>query len=376
MAHGDASELCDATIVKSVCAELNQDTSELFGTASDTDLSVVHAGELAEQLGISKESVIHFLAKIQVANVETDADALKRSAFAVSCQELCKKAVGSIPKARLPPSADVGCYFESGETVCDLDLSPKAIDNITVPDEKPADRKKHLHPKSITNQQNAYKPLPPLSTTVDELKILVVEMFRIYPATEIKATLDPSNSALVSTLQLPPNFQKKVNAVGVKSKAYVSQALSRMNEKAAPQLVTKWFGNNKPATRTEIKRVLNGVISVLSNVEYKYPGAACDADTYAYVEAFPPENKNENGQYIVELCKLYLDSDLGTQIATLTHEAAHHLPMDVDDVKLNGETAYGKPLASELAASNSDGALDNADNYAFFLNEVQSLRAS
>merc|ERR1719356_1652582 len=90
-------------------------------------------------------------------------------------------------------------------------------------------------------------------------------------------------------------------------------------------VVIKWFGvNDDNPTRTEIKRVLNAVKSMLNNVDYQYPGDQCQPNVYAYVYPQAPWNKNRKGQFVFHLCDYYMKVDEGEQIETLTHEGSHH----------------------------------------------------
>lgn len=173
-----------------------------------------------------------------------------------------------------------------------------------------------------------------------------------------------------------PAWKDQVHHVALKAQAYAAGALRNMNTGAAQQSVNKWFGSSDSQTLRNVRRVVNGVHGLLSNVDYVYPGSKCKSNVFAYVFPNPPNNKNSRGQYIFHLCDLYIKSKLQEQIETLTHEGSHHKTMSTDDVciqKVGGscsKRAYGRKTCAELARFSPTSSVKNADNYCFFINDA------
>jgi len=150
-----------------------------------------------------------------------------------------------------------------------------------------------------------------------------------------------------------------------------------MNSRTVPKLVETWFGNNADnPTRTEVKRVLAGVHSMLNNVDYVYPGDQCSANSYAYVFPQSPWNK-KGGKYLFYLCDYYMKVGDGEKIETLIHEGAHHQVMVAQDSKWKGKTMYGRTLCTSVAQKCAAGdkaacllALRNADTFCYFVNDA------
>jgi hypothetical protein len=224
--------------------------------------------------------------------------------------------------------------------------------------------------------------------------MLVTNQFKIFPVIRASAV---DNSGTNQFFHIaPPDVQDTGRrlaswdkagtlALAVKAKAYVNSALTKMEGRQIPQVVTLWFGNNfDHPTRDEIKRVLSGVHSMLGNVDYVYPGDQCTDLTYAYVYPRPePYARNSQGQYVFHLCPYYLQVDDGEKIETLTHEGSHHLNMQTDDsvfatdLQWGGQTMYGryncKNLASLCLAGDQNActaARRNADSYCYFINDA------
>jgi hypothetical protein len=169
--------------------------------------------------------------------------------------------------------------------------------------------------------------------------------------------------------------------VAVTAKMYIDQALHNMNAKKVPDVVTKWFGRNSDELRQRVQSILQGTKRVMQNPHLIFPPDGpqlCDDTTLAFVDG-PPADRTSNGDYVINLCNIFLEGSLSEQIETMTHEGSHHLPMDLLDVEYKGETAYGQELCLALAADCSreqppgqlcTNAANNADNFAFFINEA------
>jgi len=141
----------------------------------------------------------------------------------------------------------------------------------------------------------------------------------------------------------------------------------------------KWFGTSDQRSQEEMRRVINGVHRLLTNVDYVYPGSRCRSNVFAYVFPNPPHNKNANGKYIFNLCSLYMKSSLQEQIETLVHEGSHHQTMRTNDVCYSGSgsgcsKAYGRSICQKLAKAAPSRALKNADNFCYFVNDAYEAK--
>jgi len=204
--------LCDVDIVKMTCTVLNNETVEAYGSAIDSDPRYVHAIELSETLSISKSSVIGMLKSLQLTNWAASSSA---DAFAVNCQELCEKLVASFPPRVVPSMSDVGCYWPPNALatilnqapICDVDVSPSAMANITFKDILPTKEDERygefrwmdrINPDSAgTNnidaalndaadpspaEQQVLRSVDYPNMSTDQLRMNTIHLFRIFPA--------------------------------------------------------------------------------------------------------------------------------------------------------------------------------------------------
>eukprot|EP00930_Biecheleria_cincta_P051027 TRINITY_DN36184_c0_g1_i1.p1 TRINITY_DN36184_c0_g1~~TRINITY_DN36184_c0_g1_i1.p1 ORF type:complete len:612 (+),score=88.01 TRINITY_DN36184_c0_g1_i1:104-1939(+) len=553
--------LCDRDIVEETCRRLNQGSQDYFRTSADTELTIVHAAELAEQFMVSRRSIVNFFEAVGVINEEQNEAALELGAFAVKCQDLCTKTIQSFPPENVPPSSDVACYKLRGmvKPVCDIDVADAALASMKF-GEGLADRAQaalgenlrgagtgsqrvkmikgsHVFETSarpahvpVRSEDDARELLAQLEAqqypnrTIGQLKLAVANTFRVYPivnigmrAEAVNASVQPALLELANTawsknshthfvrtapssmssemcegmnkaecsriascvwkwtgswrtsckvvqavdstsaasttcagmkqpeceaspscgwkwsgnwrtsceaitecidkdvtgyvyedgsvmtcsvlvqwcaekdiqdscpktcgLSCPPeqidNWESEAVKVAVKAQAYVSKALRRMAGQEVPEIVVRWFGNNKQSTRSGLRSVLMRLNDVLSNVDYVSPGSECLFTTYAYVHKYPPYNKNRRGQYIFYLCQRYMNAPDYEKIETLLHEASHHEPMVLDDVCLSGSEengdcvfAYGREACLKMARNSPAKSQRNADTLSFFINDA------
>eukprot|EP00931_Biecheleriopsis_adriatica_P115035 TRINITY_DN90886_c0_g1_i1.p1 TRINITY_DN90886_c0_g1~~TRINITY_DN90886_c0_g1_i1.p1 ORF type:complete len:760 (+),score=155.97 TRINITY_DN90886_c0_g1_i1:176-2281(+) len=408
---GEHPPLCDADVVAQSCKNLNKLTKEYFNTAADESLEIIHASELAEQLMASRESIQKFLKDVHATNVETDPEALSLGAFGVKCSELCKKTVGFLPASHVPPTSDIGCYRPAGKSqpVCDIDLSSTALQKIqfgtkALPQQQKERRtaaqnhasgsedfrtlKRLVHSQKVNSseQLHALEELHYPDEDGDQLAIQIANLFRIYPMARISATNSAQvnhSVAAASALEIgsgdsdeASNWQNDVMKVGVQAQGFTARSLRQLNTPKGDEMLVRWFGSSDGKSKTEVRRVLNSVNSLLSNVAYQYPGKSCKPNTFAYVFPNPPHNQNNKGQFVFHLCDLYMKADLSEQVETLVHEGSHHRVSLTLDVCAKGSEkdcvkAYGRIAGTKLAKKMPDKALKNADNYCYFVNDVQ-----
>eukprot|EP00929_Paragymnodinium_shiwhaense_P077179 TRINITY_DN39735_c0_g1_i2.p1 TRINITY_DN39735_c0_g1~~TRINITY_DN39735_c0_g1_i2.p1 ORF type:complete len:526 (-),score=68.03 TRINITY_DN39735_c0_g1_i2:52-1629(-) len=172
--------LCHSDVVASTCGSFYK------GVAAESTktgpASILNAGDLAKRLGLSRAVTLSYLKSTGVTNLASD------DAFVFSCKDLCKNAVRVLPSGTVPPASDVGCYLSRGtDLICDIDLSDAALVAAARSEEATSVKSREL--------DSAYRVLadsspPQASTTQDSIpedvvKILVANMFNIYPALNV-----------------------------------------------------------------------------------------------------------------------------------------------------------------------------------------------
>lgn len=387
--------VCDRAIVADTCQVMNTETREYFGGGLDANLSVVHAREISEVFMVANETIFDLLNRIKVPKLE---DPANPEAFAVECQALCEALVASFPPKNVPNTSDVGCYWMQGQAdpVCDADVSPAKLQTYVFKDN--GNEKNHYgrdhdmqspteltgnarHVRDIITALNAGQQdslsagdQKVLSQTLyssvpfDELRMKLLNMFRVYPVSHATAR-DETHNIFSPGRRLYTGWQQDAIRLSQEGQAYVSLCLKRMANRQIPNIIDVWFGNNQASTRQEIKRVLNGLTQMLGNVEYRL-GPDCQPNYYAYVYPNPPHNKNYQGQFIFYLCDVYFRVNEAEKIQTLTHEGAHHLQMLTDDHFYG--TSLCKSAATQCRMGNSQmcaQALDNADTFCYFISD-------
>lgn len=131
----------------------------------------------------------------------------------------------------------------------------------------------------------------------------------------------------------------------VQAQAYVSTAIRQFRLKQIDSAAMQWFGPSAvhdAHMQKEIYRLLNSVASMLTNVQYVYPGSTCQSNTYAYVYPRGPRAMS-NGKFVFHLCDYYMNVPVSEQIETLTHEGSHHATAFTDDVCMDEFYGGAKP---------------------------------
>ncbi len=179
---------------------------------------------------------------------------------------------------------------------------------------------------------------------------------------------------------------------------------------ANTQLLT-WFGIADPgASKAMLKRRLSFMRSHINNTPISFsltgdsdPNNNADAipfnlkggagqDTYAKYQALQNQNAsisikkgtdNLKDEAVVRLGKNFKNlPDYGTnplstfdgqdKFETLVHELSHVILGTEDEKLSNGATAYGAVAARELATTNAGKAINNAENWGFFVEEFRA----
>jgi hypothetical protein len=178
----------------------------------------------------------------------------------------------------------------------------------------------------------------------------------------------------------PPNNQYARPSVGeiirqrkMQAQAYVTRAIRSFNEGKTSRLLRKWFGGNVYTSKRVQKKVqmtLNSVNNVLASASFIYPAPDCGGQVYAYVEPDGPDSRDRQGRFLLFLCPFFMRSPMSEQIETLVHEASHHAVSYLDDVRFEGKDAYGRNICELLAIRQPQKALDNADNFCYYVHDA------
>ena len=165
-----------------------------------------------------------------------------------------------------------------------------------------------------------------------------------------------------SVLPVPPVITGGTKALQDATKTAHNAAYNRMttflaDPQSKKQRVTTWFGVNQV---DNVVKKFKKMVEVLEKdtFTYTFDGPFCDPDTYAYTY----KNTRE-----IFLCQIYKQASTLTgsdnKMGILTHELSHAI-ISTDDI------VYGQLGCRELAKNAPADAINNADNYEYF---VESL---
>ena len=137
----------------------------------------------------------------------------------------------------------------------------------------------------------------------------------------------------------------------------------------------RWFGTYDQRNAERVRATLKSIVTairagaVTAQCEIVAPGA-CNSDEYAYVYTDNP--------YLLHLCPNYFDlpsltnlrpgtrrSDFGTREGTIVHELSHFLHVAGTD-----DHCYSRSDCSAMAQRDSGLAIENADSYQYFTEDV------
>lgn len=145
--------------------------------------------------------------------------------------------------------------------------------------------------------------------------------------------------------------------------AYVSLAITPVAKRPNAPRYLQWFGAHTSARYDLVTDHFNKIQSALANETITFHCDCNEAGVYAYVYPDQPYN--------IHLCPVFWTAPLdGTdsQAGTIVHETSHfNVTAGTDD------HAYGQTAAHNLAVSNPDNAIDNADNHEYFAENNPSL---
>jgi peptidyl-Lys metalloendopeptidase len=137
---------------------------------------------------------------------------------------------------------------------------------------------------------------------------------------------------------------------------YATNAKSYLDAGTHGTRYTWWFGTYTSSRYATVRTHFTNLKSALSSQPYTFDCSCTDSGTYAYVYPTQP--------YRVYLCGAFWSApNTGTdsRAGTLVHESSHfNVVAGTDD------WAYGQTAAHNLANSNPNHAIDNADSHEYF----------
>jgi len=161
------------------------------------------------------------------------------------------------------------------------------------------------------------------------------------------------------------NSGTQVSQINTSGNNAVSASLQGYNYVAGTCTTAKtyyvtWFGACDSTRYTKVRTDLN---NIYNGLRATYPvncaGSSCTANTYAYV--FPSDST-----HTVYVCGYFwrVSSNncvMDSQPGTLIHEMSHF-----NNVASTGDVTYGQNNCKNLASTNPNQAVRNADNFCFF----------
>jgi len=140
-------------------------------------------------------------------------------------------------------------------------------------------------------------------------------------------------------------------------------AMNNAERPTSGRRYVEWFGSSDVSRHDTVQNHFNSIYSALETKDITF---ACDCQedrTYAYV--------NPNVPYVIHLCNAFWSAlGVGTdsKAGTIVHEMSHFTVVaDTDDF------AYGQTRARELARTDPDSAVKNADSHEYFAENTPSL---
>jgi len=149
------------------------------------------------------------------------------------------------------------------------------------------------------------------------------------------------------------------------AQAWVSTAALKMNSGQAGDVVTRYFGSNDAATRLKVKSGINSIRNAIAAPGPYFRTNVAECDKSGALAWVMPGEKNAAGQFVINICDKAVNYGCDVcVVGTIVHEASHHPTVSTTD--------YCYPLVDckNLAISNPAHALKNAENFGYFLRDI------
>jgi peptidyl-Lys metalloendopeptidase len=143
---------------------------------------------------------------------------------------------------------------------------------------------------------------------------------------------------------------------------YTSAALGNVTQYSTSLRYGRWFGQDDGSREATVKTHFTRINTAMSSATVKFD-CSSKKKVYAFV--------NPSRPYIINLAALFWNAPaIGTdsKAGTLVHEMSHFTV-----VAGTGDYAYGQTAAEQLAGSNPNQAVANADNHEYFAENNPAL---
>jgi len=147
------------------------------------------------------------------------------------------------------------------------------------------------------------------------------------------------------------------------AKAYATNAASYLNGNNQGLRYTTWFGVFNAGRHDTVTDNFNAISSAMNDAGITFDCTCKQKNVYAYVYS--------NEEYNIYLCGAFWSAPLSgtdSKAGTLIHEMSHF-----DVVAGTDDVIYGQTGAKNLAISNPDDAIRNADNHEYFAENTPTL---
>jgi Lysine-specific metallo-endopeptidase len=175
--------------------------------------------------------------------------------------------------------------------------------------------------------------------------------------------------------------EKVIKTIVATASGAISKAYSAHVKGTDASAFATWFGTG---ARAQVQGVLhkmnygmtNGVININYNTAACTPGtnAVAYAPAYGWARANVAQARAAGSAFNLDVCPCLIRqmSSLGSgnqsQVGTLIHEISHLLGNTDDEVNpATGLVAYGASAAKALATTYPTQAVNNAENYGFYV---------
>lgn len=173
---------------------------------------------------------------------------------------------------------------------------------------------------------------------------------------EPSSTENVSKTATRASTQYCSNSEKNsINSADSAAESLASNAYSYLSNGNTGSRYTTWFGSYNSSRYSTVRSNFSSILSAIKYEPVVY-NCSCNENYYAYV--YP------NSPYKIYLCNAFWSAPLtGTdsKAGTIIHEISHF-----NVVAGTRDYAYGQYNAKNLAVSNPNTAVRNADSHEYF----------
>jgi hypothetical protein len=229
-----------------------------------------------------------------------------------------------------------------------------------------------------------------LRYTVEELVLRIANNFDIFPSAAGTGTArgwgNDGAAGLLHTADVPTfgNYvdSKRFNElteIWIEAQSWVRNAVNKLP--VNPTIANVWFGDTSPANIQKVRKILQGMVQTLEKTHVKKGShEVCKEKVMAYVMAthdngeFQSSERTDSSppKYVINVCPYFWQQGLLSRslikYGFAVHEAAHH--HGPEDVIYRGMSPYESKTCKLMAKESPELAARNADNYKWFVYEM------